>query len=362
MGYASFNSNFTAYPVNISGGIIFLGMQLQYRLATVYVLGIIVMILGCAQSPKAPDVSDSQIPWEVQRFEQDLFSLDTLRLEGALDALNKKYPGFTQDFLYNILGTTPEKAVTDLPLFLRSYRNWLAAVQSEKEWKPYFEQVREGCKYVHYYFPTYPLPKKLITFIGPVNSYGNVLTADALAVGLQFYMGKDFAWYGSSEGQQLYPPFLSRRFEPAYMPVNCMKNLVDDIFPNKSQGRPLVEQMVESGKRVCLLEFFLPKLADTLLTGYTLQQLAACRASEKGIWSFFVQNEMLFSTDPSFTRDYLNEGPGTPALGEQAPGNIGQFCGWQIVKKWMEKQKDITPEQLMKTPAATIFQEAKYKP
>jgi hypothetical protein len=89
------------------------------------------------------------------------------------------------------------------------------------------------------------------------------------------------------------------------------------------------------------LEFFLPNLADTLLTGYTGPQLAACRASEKGIWSFFVQNDMLYSTDPSFTRDYLNEGPGTPALGEQAPGNIGQFCGWQIVKKWMQKQQDL---------------------
>lgn len=342
--------------------MIFLGMQTQYKFAGVFFWGITMLLMGCTQSRKAPDVSDIQIPWEVQRFEQDLFSLDTVRLNGSLEALNKKYPGFTQDFLYNILGTTPEKALNDLPLFLRSYRNWLTATKSDKELSPYFDQVREGCTYVHYYFPKYPLPKKLITFIGPVNGYGNVLTADALAVGVQFYMGKDFAWYSSSEGQQLYPPFLSRRFEPAYMPVNCMKNIIDDLFPNKSQGRPLVEQMVESGKRVCLLEYFLPKLSDTLLTGYTGAQLTACRASEKGIWSFFVQNDMLFSTDPSFTRDYLNEGPGTPALGEQAPGNIGQFCGWQIVKKWLGKQKDISPEQLMKTPAATIFQEAKYKP
>lgn len=360
--FVCFNFNFTAYSAYLAGGMIFLGMQLQIKHVS-WLVGIFAICnVGCTSSPKAPDVSNLQIPWQVQRFEQDLFSMDTLRLDISLEQLNKKYPGFTQDFLYNILGTSPDKALVELPLFLRAYREWLGAAKSNKELAIYFDQVKGGCKYVHYYFPTYPLPRKLITFIGPVNGYGNVITSDALAVGLQFYMGKDFDWYASSEGQQMYPPFLSRRFEPAYIPVNCMKNIMDDLFPNKSQGRPLVEQMIESGKRVCLLEFFLPNLADTLLTGYSGAQLAACKASEKGIWSFFVQNDMLYSTDPSFTRDYLNEGPGTPALGEQAPGNIGQFCGWQIVKKWMEKQQDITPEKLMKIPAAAIFQEAKYKP
>jgi hypothetical protein len=55
-------------------------------------------------------------------------------------------------------------------------------------------------------------------------------------------------------------------------------------------------------------------------------------------------------------------------LGEASPGFIGQFVGWQIVKKWMslDKNKDLEQnkilEQLLHTPAKQIFEEAKYKP
>jgi hypothetical protein len=70
------------------------------------------------------------------------------------------------------------------------------------------------------------LPKKLITFIGPL--YGNVLTPEALAVGLQVYMGKDFAWYTSGEGQQLYLP--SRRGVSNSRNIfgKLMKSFIDD--------------------------------------------------------------------------------------------------------------------------------------
>ncbi len=36
----------------------------------------------------------------------------------------------------------------------------------------------------------------------------------------------------------------------------------------------------------------------------------------------------------------MNDGPKTEALGEASPGFIGQFVGWQIVKKWMTLDKN----------------------
>jgi hypothetical protein len=185
------------------------------------------------------------------------------------------------------------------------------------------------------------LPTKLISFIGPINSYGNIITANALAVGLQLYMGGDYPLYLSEAGQQMYPRFISRRFDPAYIPVNCMKNIIDDMYPNSGMGLPLVEQMVESGKRMYVLDQLLPNMPDTLKTGYTAQQLEGSYESEKNIWSFFVQNDLLYKADPNLTRDYMSDGPNTPALGDASPGNIGQFVGMQIVAKWMEKNKNL---------------------
>ena len=326
-------------------------------------ISIAFITLSCHRAKKIPDVSGIKISLEVERFEKDFFALDTTHLNTSLEALSKKHPGFTQDFLFNILGTSPDSAMQQVPSFIRSYRNLAtAAIDKYKDISTITEQVKQGFRFVHYYFPKYKLPAKLVTFIGPINSYGSILTPNAMAVGLQLYMGKDYPLYLSQEGQEMYPLFISRRFEPAYIVVNGIKNIIEDMYPNNSLGKPLVEQMVESGKRMYVLGQLLPNLPDTIKTGYTLQQLESCYTSEKNIWSFFVQGDLLFNTDPNITRDYLNDGPNTPALGEASPGNIGQFVGMQIVSKWMENQKNLSLEALMKTPAKQIFEEAKYKP
>lgn len=321
------------------------------------------LLMACTSPKKIPDVSGIRIDLHTEHFEKDFFAADTLSLNASLEKLNRQYPGFTKDFLFNILGSSPDSAEKDVRKFIRTYRTMYTASEEKiRDFSAIEAGVKRGLQFVHYYFPSYKIPSRLITFIGPLNSYGNIITPDALAVGLQVYLGKEYPLYLSEQGQQMYPLFVSRRFEPAYIPVNCIRNIIDDLYPDKSIGRPLVEQMVESGKRLYLLDKLLPELSDTLKTGYTRQQLDGCYESEKNIWSFFVQNDLLYSADPNLTRDYMNDAPNTQALGEASPGNIGQFVGMRIVTKWMEKKKDFPPDALMKTPARQIFEEAKYKP
>jgi hypothetical protein len=319
--------------------------------------------MGCKTKKNTPDVSGIAIALETERFEKDFFSIDTLHIDASLAALNKKHPGFTQDFLFNILGTTPDSARKNISRFISSYRSMYQTAEQEfRDIRPAEKEIKKGFQFIHYYFPSYKLPVKLITFIGPINSYGNIITQNAMAIGLQLYMGSDYPLYQSEMGQQMYPLFISRRFAPEYIPVNCIKNIIDDMYPNNSLGRPLVEQMVESGKRIYLLDFLMPDVADSIKTGYTQKQLDGCYDSEKNIWSFFVQNDMLYKNDPNLTRDYMNDGPNTAALGDASPGNIGQFVGMQIVRKWMGKNGKLSPADLMKTPARQIFDETRYKP
>lgn len=318
---------------------------------------------GCTHGRPVPDVSGIPVSLSVERFEQDFFSTDTLHLDAALQELNTKHPGFTQDFLFNILGSSPARAVSDVPAFIRSYTTLNKEVSRQfRDVGKMAADIKHGLQFVHHYFPKYKLPTRLITFIGPVNSFGNILTTDALAVGLQLYMGKDHPLYLSEQAQQLYPAFISRRFSPEFIPVNCMKNIVDDLYPKPGMGRPLVEQMVESGKRLYVLDRLMPETPDSIKIGYTQKQLTECYESEKNIWSFFVQNDLLYKADPDLMRDYMSDGPNTQALGPASPGNIGQFVGWQIVKKWMEKNEKTSLERLMQTNAIEIFNEAKYKP
>jgi hypothetical protein len=327
-----------------------------------------IALFSCKNGKKTPDVSNIKVDLQVLRFEKDFFSLDTTNLDASLEQLHQKYPTFMQDFVFNILSqpSSIDTVKRDIVSFLRSYRSLYDSSQLifnniDDEVKT----VKRGLQFTRYYFPKYNLPPKLITFIGPINSYSNVITSDALAVGLQLYMGKNYSIYNSEAGQQLYPAFVSRRFERAYIPVNCMKNIVSDIsdntYHNSTQGRSLIEQMVEAGRRLYLLDKLLPEVADTLKTGYTKAQLEGAYANELGIWSYFLNSDILFTTDPNIIKDYMNDGPNTTALGPASPGFIGQFVGWQIVKKWMD-QKERSMDELMKTPAKQIFEEAKYKP
>jgi hypothetical protein len=332
-----------------------------------YIACLVIMACSC-KGRKIPDVSGVTVNMEMLRFDRDFFAIDTAHIDQSLQKLHEKYPGFLRDFIFNILALPPQpdsSIVVEQQIisFLRSYQplkdssdkvfSNTAGIETE---------VKRGLQFVRYYFPAYKLPQKLITFIGPIDSYGNIMTVDALAVGLQLYMGKSYSLYLSQAGQELYPAYISRRFQKEYIPVNCIKTIVDDMFPDNSAGRPLIEQMVQAGKRLYVLDQLMPETEDTLKTGYTQDQLDGCYKNEENIWSYLVQNDLLYVSDPSIVKDFMNEAPMTQAFGKESPGFIGQFVGWQIVKKWMGKHDKSTLQQLMDTNPKAIFDEAKYKP
>ncbi len=331
----------------------------------VFTLLVLASLYSCERKRKIPDVSHIKIQLNVQRFDRDFFAIDTNNISASLDKLQQKYPSFLNDFLYNILAlpAVHDSVVKKVKLFLNDYKPVYDSVQKKfASIKEYEQEIKKGLQFTKYYFPEYQPPQQVITFVGPLEGYGNVLTNADFAVGLQLYMGKEFAVYHSDYISEVYPEYQSRRFEPAYIPVNCMRNVIDDMYAPDASRNALIEQMIEEGKRLYLLDELLPETADTLKTGYTAAQLKGCYDNEALIWNFFVQNTLLYATDPMQTRDYVTDDPKTTALGEASPGNIGQFVGWQIVKKWMSLNDKKTKDALMQTPAKQIFEEAKYKP
>ena len=324
------------------------------------------LIFSCNNND-IPDVSKIKVELKVQRFENDFFSIDTNKILPEVERLRETYPVFINNFLQQILGfnsqTLPDTLSRFIKLFLKDYR--FAKDSSDKifrDFSKYESEIKKGLQFVKYYFPSYHTPTKVITFIGPFDGYSDVLTADALAVGLQLHLGKDFSFFKNGPGQDLFPAYISQRFEPEYIAVNCLKNIVDDLYPDKSTGRPLIEQMIEKGKRLYLLDKFLPYTKEYLKIGFTENQLKDSYANEAVIWDFFLTNDLLNIGDQNIVKNYIGESPKTQELGEGSPGNIGSFSGWQIVKKFMNQRKEITLSQLMKMDAREIYSASKYKP
>jgi hypothetical protein len=338
----------------------------------------VLFIVSCNSNNISPDVSGIKVNLEVKRFDSDFFAIDTNHIAASLGQLLKKYPKFEPDYIRNILGldmdsllvpgNIQEKAVR---MFIHDYM-WVKD-SSDLQYKDFSKEtdaITHALQLVKYYFPSYKLPQSVIPFIGPINAnfetsfgtQGDILTGEGLGIGLQLHLGKNFSLYTSAIGQSQYPEYLSNNFDADHIPVNCMRNIIDDLYPDNSDGKPLIEQMVEKGKRIYLLTRFLPQTPEYICFGYTKKQLKDSYTNEAVIWNFFLNNNLLQNSDVNITKNYIGESPKTEELGDAAPGNIGTFAGLQIVKKYMERYPGTTLQQLITTDPTTIFDKAKYKP
>ncbi len=341
--------------------------DVQYAMKKIAFLFCIVIFVACKNGKDVPDVSNVSVNVHIERFDQAFFALDSNDMAKGLYQLNQQFPYFTYDFIANILGAGPpvdtnKTAFIAARQFLSSYMPVKDPIELEfKKVDGLEKELKHAFQFVKYYFPKYQLPPKVVTFIGPFDAPGVAITRYTLAIGLQLFAGKDFSFYKSAQGQELYPEYISRRFEPGYITPNCMKAIAEDLFPDNSSDKPLITQMVEKGKYWWLIDQFLPETADSLKTGFTQRQLDWCKSNEGLIWNFFLQNDM-YSIDPDFIKNYIGDAPHTQGMPDASPGNIGQWVGWQIVKKYVSDHSGITPEQLMRMDGKKIFEDAKYKP
>jgi hypothetical protein len=341
-------------------------------------LSFVLFWCACRSNKNIPDVSDIKVNLETKRYEQDFFSMDTTNIATSINLLLKKYPRFTPDFIENILGLDMDSLLipgneqdSAIRLFIHDYRPVKDSSDlMYKDFSNETDEIKHALQFVKYYFPQYKLPQSLITFIGPINAnfetsfgtQGDILTLEGLGIGLQLHMGKNYSLYKSMEGQEQYPAYLANNFDEGHITVNCMRNIIDDLYPDKSDGRPLIEQMVEKGKRIYLLTKFLPNTPEYICFGYTEKQLKDSYTNEAIIWDFFLNNDLLRNSEQGIIKNYIGESPKTQEFGEDAPGNIGTFSGLQIVKKYLEKFPETTLPRLMKTDANEIYTNAKYKP
>jgi hypothetical protein len=340
---------------------------------TLLVLLVIFTLISCSDSNNAPDVSNIKVDVTVERFDRDFFSIDTVGVGKGLRDLELKYPSVYPIFINNILGLNDSSRDKGAIKFIGQNKFIAEAVNKEftntDDIKKDFEQ---SFRYVKYYFPNFKIPK-LETIVGPPDALAqtstgeqtpNFIGPDFLGLSLQFYLGKDFSLYHDQFFiTNIAPEYRSRRFEKKYIVADAMKLITDDIYPDRSGPNGLIEQMIEKGKQWWLLDKFLPKTPDSIKTGFTKQQLSWCKENEGLIWNDIITTEKdLYTKDPMTLQNYIGEGPYTQSLGPASPGNIGQWIGWQIVKKFADKNSLMSVTDILKTDARKIFEGARYKP
>ncbi len=326
-----------------------------------------IAFVSCGDKKHTPDVSAVKAELTVLRFDKEFFSMDTNNIISQTDVLIAKYPAFGENYLSTILGIDPKWSPDTTAFYLKGFLAYNKDVYDTAQkifadFSSYQKQLEHALQFVKFYYPNYKTPKKIITYIGPTDGYGDILDDDAFIVGLHAHLGKDFPIYKTSIVESTYPEYVTANFTPEFIQINCLKNIVNDMYPEKNEDKRLIIQMIEKGKRIYLLSKFLPDVPENKLIGYTTQQMKFAYVNEAQIWNFFIENNYLQLSDNSVTKNYITDGPKTQELGDSSPGNIGSFSGWQIIKKYMAKNENVLPDSLMKMDAEMIYKKIKYKP
>lgn len=272
---------------------------------------------------------------------------------------------------------TPE----DLPALKSNYPNlfpeqipdslWIEKMQSDlqeeintevQEGFPDFdeetERIERFFKYTKYYFSEFQVPE-VFTLAEEVNYRQKlVLTEEVLLISLDNYLGKDHKFY---EGLAQYIAFQQ---DEKFLISDIAEEFAKQVLKPK-RSRTFLSDMIYYGKILYLKDILMPFESDAAKIYYSEDQLKWAEENETEIWSFFVENNLIYSTDNRLEDRFINLAPYSKfylELDNESSPRIGQYIGWQIVRAYMDKFPNTSINQLLELESDVIFKKSKYKP
>ena len=131
------------------------------------------------------------------------------------------------------------------------------------------------------------------------------------------------------------------------------------------RNRTFLSRMVYHGKELYLKEMLLPGLSEAAIIGYETDEMEWAAANEAQMWRYFIERELLYSTESGLDRRFLDPAPFSKfqlELDTESPGRLGRYIGWQIVRSFAKNRPEVPLTKLLVLPADELFKEANYKP
>jgi len=305
-------------------------------------------LLSCNETYKTPtNIENINIEVKAKRFDQDFLNAT----ESDFEKLKEKYPYLVPKI----------EGVNDLWVAEKKDTLVQEVLQEVNTVFPNFivqeEELTQLFKHIKYNFPEFTTPET-ITLISMMDYRNRVLLQNnILLIAVDCYLGENHKFY---EG---FSSYISAQFTQEYL-VADVANVYAKNYVKKGKQRLFIEQMVYFGKLLYLKDKLIPFKTEANRIGYTQNQLDWANANEDMIWSYFVDKNLLFSTDTKLSNRFIAPAPFSKfylAVDNESPGRLGQYIGWQIVRAFMQKN-DVSLRKLCTMSNEEIFRKSKYKP
>lgn len=338
-------------------------------------LSLIWSLVSCGNDPFYIDNKGVKAQINVQRFDQDFWSLKSFASEDSvfyaqLQTLKQQYPAFFDDWLQmpELMGLGPiQDPVTreTLKEILKSdaYAFLMKTIEAHfNDFDQILSELQNAYNRFVYYFPEHPIPT-IIPFVSNFSMTMNPVGNGYIGMSLEMHLGDTFGLY-----KMLNPPIEQYFFklfnQQNILPLHFMA-LGNELAQRNNKGQKFCDEMLYWGKLLYFIEAMMPDKPKHLIIGFSKEEMVFCNEEEKNIWEYFVKEDLLFSSNKKIVGRYFSEGPFTvaPNVPPDAPAMLGRYLGWQIMRAYMKKFPDSSLQDMMQIHDAEAFiSKVKYNP
>ncbi|WP_445747691.1 gliding motility lipoprotein GldB [Polaribacter sp.] len=310
-------------------------------------LMILCVFFSCDTQKKSTiDVSKISIDHKIKRFDVDFYTAT----KETLPNVKAAYPYLFPESFSDTISLAKIADKQELELFAETQKVYKDFSDIEKQLTSFF-------KHIKYYNPNFKAPD-VVTIQSNIDYESRVIYADSLLlISLDVFLGKNHSFYAD------FPNYIKQNNTKEHLIVAVAETFINQQIP-PIINRSFIAKMVHEGKKIALLDWYLPTISEAEKMGYSQEKWQWAVENEAQIWAYFMEEKILFSTETNLNKRFLEEAPFSKFYREQdnlSPGKIGVWLGWQIVKSYL-KHNDVSLQELLKMDETELFNQSKYKP
>ena len=315
------------------------------------------MLAGCHRTP-AEAV-------QLHRLDKVLFETPVEQLQGKLQQVRDEYATELlalhpedADFMQMLEGFVADPTMRDIYRLVDSV---LGDMQPQaKELGSALKRAEELCPTMRY--------DKVYTYVSGMFDYNMRVGCNSheMIISVDQYVlpyTERYGYFGC-------PLFLVQQSRPEYMVADCMTAIArehiaipqeDAQMSGQTPSMTLLDYMVAEGKAIYFAQQVLPDAPDSILMRYTADQTEWMKANEEHVWSYFMQNRLLYETDYMRFHNLIDDAPKTNAFRDSSPRTT-DYIGWRIVSQYMKNSGCTMQELFDETDAQKILNQSNYRP
>lgn len=158
------------------------------------------------------------------------------------------------------------------------------------------------------------------------------------------------------------PLFLVQQSRPQYLLADCMEAIGRQHIAIPQEGEmTLLDYMVAEGKAIYFAQQTLPDTPDSILMRYSKVQMEWMKKNESNVWSYLLQNKVLYDIDYMRFHNLIDDAPKTNAFRDSSP-RTPYYIGWKIVSQYVSNTGASLDELFEETDSQKILSQSNYRP